>query len=77
MQLSTEEDMNAAKCNITRRTLLTAAACAPAIAVAALLARRQGIEEVIASPLPENKPDSVGYHETEHIRKYYRSTAFG
>ncbi|MDB5838675.1 MAG: hypothetical protein JWQ23_627 [Herminiimonas sp.] len=68
--------MNAVKPDIKRRTFLTAAACAPAIAVAALLTRWQGAEEAIVPSAPDNAAGSVGYHETDHIRKYYRSAAF-
>lgn len=60
-----------------RRTLLAAIGSAPAV-VAVMLARRQPLEQAL--PLPaqddEDVPDSVGYHETEHIRKYYRSAGF-
>lgn len=69
--------MKEATLDTRRRTLLTAAACAPAIAVAALLARRSSAETVVPAPVQEEDvPHSSGYHETEHIRKYYRSAAF-
>lgn len=61
---------------VKRRSFLAAALGVPAAAVAASwLARRK------AQPLPEAEPAatapaSSGYHETEHIRKYYRSADF-
>jgi hypothetical protein len=58
-----------------RRTLLAAAVCAPAVAVGALLSRPQPIEPE-ALPLSEAEPPSTGYHETDHIRTYYRTAAY-
>ena len=58
-----------------RRILLAAAVCAPAVAIGALLARRQAAAPP-APTLPGPEPASVGYHETDHIRKYYRSAAY-
>lgn len=55
-----------------RRLFIAAAACTPALAVAALINRRPA---ATVAPLPEKSipaPASQGYHETEHIRKYYR-----
>ncbi|HEV2609059.1 MAG TPA: formate dehydrogenase [Noviherbaspirillum sp.] len=58
-----------------RRTLLAAAVCAPAVAVGALLSRQQPVAPQV-SAAAESEPPSTGYHETEHIRKYYRSAAY-
>lgn len=66
--------MNAKPINARRRLFLTVAACAPAIAVAAVLTRQKSVVQAVAPPL--EPLDSVGYHETEHIRKYYRSFTF-
>lgn len=69
------------KTNVTnhqRRSFLNTAKIAGAVAVVALIARKK------SEPAPEvatTKKDRVAktepspYHETEHIRKYYRSAA--
>lgn len=67
--------MNDAKVNTKRRTFLTVAACAPAIAVGALLTRQSNLE-VLVPAVPDEVPATTGYHETEHIRTYYRSAAY-
>lgn len=60
-----------------RRIFLGAAACAPVVAVAALITRTQSAPEVLVPAVsPDKTASSVGYHETEHIRKYYRSAAY-
>lgn len=66
--------MKDATLNVKRRTLLTAAACAPAIAVGLLLAQRQRMPVALPQEVLDI-PASAGYHETEHIRKYYRSAS--
>lgn len=63
---------------LARRSFLAAAVCVPAIAVSALLARQKEAA-IAASALPEDLPgcaDCADYHETEHIRKYYRSASY-
>lgn len=55
-----------------RRNFLLAAGCAPVIGVAAMLSRESAAEplvEMAAAPVDANVS---GYHETDHIRKYYR-----
>ena len=67
---------------LRRRTFVTAAVCAPAIAVAALAARRAPPEAVPAAAAPRPAEPAAptaapsGYRETEHIRQYYASAAF-
>lgn len=62
---------------IPRRRALLAAIGTTAGAVAVLLTKRQQLAQELALPdKGEDVPDSVGYHETEHIRKYYRSVEF-
>ena len=57
----------------TRRSLLKAAPLG-AIAVAAAASARDA-EAAVPAPAPETaKPR--GYHETEHIRNYYRTAAY-
>lgn len=58
-----------------RRTLLAAAVCAPAVAAGALLSRQQPVAPPV-STAADPEPPGTGYHETEHIRKYYRSAAY-
>jgi hypothetical protein len=59
----------------TRRKLLRAAPLG-AIAVAAAVTGNQA--EAAPAPVPQAEPDSQpkGYHETEHIRRYYRTAAY-
>lgn len=60
-----------------RRQFLTVAACAPALAVAALLTKEEApIAEAAAPTVPNQPVDGRGYHETEHIRKYYYTAAY-
>ncbi|MEC4717861.1 formate dehydrogenase [Noviherbaspirillum sp. CPCC 100848] len=69
--------MKMASHDAKRRIFLTAAACAPVVAVAALITRTQSAPEVLVPEVSADKTaGSVGYHETEHIRKYYRSAAY-
>ncbi len=60
-----------------RRALLAALGGAPAIA--AILMTRGPAQKKAAAAVPAPKqaePERAGYHETEHIRKYYRSVEF-
>lgn len=69
--------MKIARHDTKRRIFLTAAACVPVVAVAALISRTRSAPEVLAPAVrPAEAAGSVGYHETEHIRKYYRSAAY-
>lgn len=67
--------MYKATINSKRRVFLSAAVSIPAIAVVTLLTRQKA---VTTASLPEARsiPAGTGYHETEHIRKYYRSAAY-
>jgi hypothetical protein len=58
-----------------RRKLLRAAPLG-AIAVAAAVTGRGA--EAAPAPAPQAEPDAraKGYHETEHIRRYYRTAAY-
>jgi hypothetical protein len=60
---------------VKRRTFLGIATLAPAVAAAALLATRRPPDKV---PLarPDDGSASVGYHETEHVRTYYRCAGY-
>lgn len=69
------EKQEAQQAHVSRRGFLVAAASIPAIAVATLLTRQSGSVPAMPS-LPTENASSTGYHETEHIRQYYRSAAF-
>jgi len=59
-----------------RRGFLAAAAALPALAVAALVARRHAPPAALpADPAPQ-PPTGSGYRETEHVRKYYRTAGY-
>ncbi|HJV80940.1 twin-arginine translocation signal domain-containing protein [Noviherbaspirillum sp.] len=63
----------------SRRNFLAAAVGMPALAgAAALLTPQSGIktDPPAASSPPSAPSDAKGYHETEHIRKYYSTAAF-
>ncbi|GAB3538133.1 hypothetical protein GCM10027343_03110 [Noviherbaspirillum agri] len=62
---------------VPRRRTLLAAIGTSAAAAAVLLTKREQLAQELALPdKEESAPESVGYHETEHIRKYYRSVGF-
>lgn len=58
----------------TRRSLLKAFPLG-ALAVAAAARARAPESQPPAAPEPESQA-SRGYHETEHIRRYYRTAAY-
>lgn len=61
---------------IKRRSFLAAALGMSAAAVAAAIAARHRAPVAVA-PAAVAEPAAAGsYHETEHIRKYYRSAAY-
>lgn len=61
---------------LKRRGFLAAALGLPAVAVAASWAARRKIQPIPeAAPIPV-QADASGYHETEHIREYYRTADF-
>ncbi|HJV83856.1 MAG TPA: formate dehydrogenase [Noviherbaspirillum sp.] len=60
-----------------RRHFLAAAAGVPALAVAgALMADKSAPASTVAPAAPSASEGPQGYHETEHIRKYYSTAAF-
>ena len=62
----------------TRRTMVAVAACTPLLAAAAALFKQRPAEIVMPAVVPaaSGPADQVGYHETEHIRRYYRSAKY-
>ena len=57
----------------TRRNLLKAA---PLGALAVAAAARARAPEAQPEPAPAAPQKAQGYHETEHIRRYYRTAAY-
>jgi hypothetical protein len=56
-----------------RRSLLKAA---PLGALAVAAAARARAPVAPPQPAPEEPQQAKGYHETEHIRRYYRTAAY-
>ncbi|MFC5549035.1 formate dehydrogenase [Massilia aerilata] len=56
-----------------RRSLLKAA---PLGALAVVAARASAAETAPPAPAPEEPAKPRGYHETEHIRRYYATAAY-
>ncbi|WEF35330.1 twin-arginine translocation signal domain-containing protein [Pseudoduganella chitinolytica] len=56
----------------TRRAFLKAA---PLGALALVAGPAPAVEVVPAAPAPA-QPEQRGYHETEHIRRYYQTAAY-
>jgi hypothetical protein len=56
-----------------RRSLLKAA---PLGALAVVAGRAAAADSVAPAPAPAVPAQPKGYHETEHIRRYYRTAAY-
>ncbi len=61
--------------NPTRRSFLRAAGGAGALGALAAVAADAGAAPVEAAPAAA-EPKQSGYHETEHIRQYYRTAQY-
>jgi hypothetical protein len=59
--------------DLARRNLLKAA---PLGALAVVAARASAAETAPPAPAPEEAAKPKGYHETEHIRRYYQTAAY-
>lgn len=57
----------------TRRAFLKAA---PLGALAIVAGQAPAAEVAVATPAPAAPAASKGYHETEHIRRYYQTAAY-
>lgn len=57
----------------TRRAFLKAA---PLGALAIVAGQAPAAEVAVATPAPAEPTASKGYHETEHIRRYYQTAAY-
>lgn len=77
-----EQALHASDNRLSRRAFVAASVCAPALAVAALVAAREAARSTPAGapaaalPAADASPAARGYHETEHIRTYYRTAAY-
>jgi hypothetical protein len=61
--------------NPTRRSFLRAAGGAGALGALAAVAAESTAAPVAAAPAAESA-EPAGYHETEHIRQYYRTARY-
>lgn len=61
---------------VKRRSFLAVALGVPTAALAATWLARRKVQPLPASEPAEDKPAGSGYHETDHIRRYYRSVDF-
>lgn len=59
-----------------RRYFLLAASGAGALGAIALLAGRGAASGAAAQAVPASAALARGYHETEHIRSYYRTASY-
>jgi hypothetical protein len=63
--------------DLKRRKFLMAARGAGTLgAIAALVGRSTSAEAAAVAPAPTDPPAQRGYHETEHIRNYYRTARY-
>lgn len=60
----------------TRRSFLRAAGGAGALGALAVVAGEAPAAEVAALPQSAAAATQAGYHETEHIRQYYRTARY-
>jgi hypothetical protein len=59
-----------------RRGFLRAAGGAGALGALAVAAGQAPAQPVAVVPAPAEPAKAAGYHETEHIRQYYRSARY-
>ena len=71
-----EQDKRAVTKDPARRRFLRAAGGAGALATLASVAGEGAATPVAAAPVATAEVKAVGYHETEHIRQYYRTAAY-
>jgi hypothetical protein len=62
--------------NPTRRSFLRAAGGAGALGALAAVAAESTAAPVPAAPAVAASAEPAGYHETEHIRQYYRTARY-
>lgn len=72
-----DEDKRTGKSGVAaRRGFLATAVLTPTLAAAAALLARKSGSSVLPAALSDDAAGAKGYHETEHIRKYYSTAAF-
>lgn len=72
-----DEDQRTGKTGVAaRRGFLAAVALVPTLAAAATLLTRKSGGTTAPPAQPDEAARATGYHETEHIRKYYSTAAF-
>lgn len=59
-----------------RRGFLRAAGGAGALGALAAVAGQATAAPAVAAPIAAEPAEQVGYHETEHIRQYYRTARY-
>ena len=62
--------------NPTRRSFLRAASGAGALGALAAVAAETGAAPAAVAPVAVAPAEPSGYHETEHIRQYYRTARY-
>ncbi len=62
--------------NPTRRSFLRAAGGAGALGALAAVAAETAAAPEVAAPAAAAPAEPSGYHETEHIRQYYRTARY-
>ncbi|MFC0133057.1 formate dehydrogenase [Massilia eurypsychrophila] len=62
--------------NPTRRSFLRAAGGAGALGALAAVAAETGAAPDVVAPVAAAPAKPSGYHETEHIRQYYRTARY-
>ena len=60
--------------SMQRRLFLAGVATAPVVAAGMLLCRAQAQQQIEVA-VPVAAPTGLGYQETDHVRRYYRSAA--
>jgi hypothetical protein len=68
------DSMNTTSLALSRRGVLTAAAGAGVAAVASHAARSRDRTTPASAPEPPAPPGPRGYHVTDHVKRYYRTT---
>ncbi|WP_019142650.1 hypothetical protein [Noviherbaspirillum massiliense] len=71
-----EEAASGKQVNASRRRFLSGAKVLGAIGAAALVGKQLEVEASVVELETPEPPATNGYHETEHIRKYYHSARF-
>ncbi len=71
-----DSDKKAATIDPRRRNFLRAAGGAGALATMATVSGQSVAIPAVAAPVVQAEAAPSGYHETEHIRQYYRTAKY-